>query len=476
MSTSRLSATLLESAGLGVDRARSLAARALAASDADETEVRVAARAGEYTRFAGERIHQPQDIAELSVDVRCVVHGRGRSWAARAGTGVPGGVEAAVARAAAGARALMAAGSPGGAHHVAQPGPGGELADDLLMRPGTAAFDVAARVTAAARAMAAARLRGGRAAGMFGRALTELAVATSAGVDRYAAATEATGSLTVSVDGGSSHWADLDRDAERLELAAAIARTVAEAVRHRRPAPLPPGRYDVVLGPLATGELLEGFGAFGFTGTSAADGVGAVATRRGQVVAAPEMTVVDDPGAPRGLPFGFDGEGTATSTVTLLDAGAVTDAVTDLATAATLGTGSTGHAHIAREESPAPVAANLHLRPGTGDLAGLIGEVDRGVYVQRFWYTRVVDPAATTLTGVSRDGCFLIENGRLTRPLAGARFTESVFGVLARTDGIGSAVLSQPLMNVWNGSVTAPAIRVRGFRFGAPATESGTER
>jgi predicted Zn-dependent protease len=104
------------------------------------------------------------------------------------------------------------------------------------------------------------------------------------------------------------------------------------------------------------------------------------------------------------------------------------------------------------------------MAPGTD--ADLLAGVERGLYVQRFWYLRVVDPETTVLTGGSRDACFLVEDGRLTRPVAPARFSESVFGALSRVDAVGPDVLAQPLMNVWNGSVSAPAVRVRGFRFG----------
>ena len=114
------------------------------------------------------------------------------------------------------------------------------------------------------------------------------------------------------------------------------------------------------------------------------------------------------------------------------------------------------------------------MAPGTSSVEELIGGVERGVYVQRLWYLRVVDPAATTLTGGSRDACFLIEDGRLTTPVRPARFTESVFGVLSRVDAIGSDVLAQPLANVWNGSVSAPAVRVRGFRFGSASSAGST--
>ena len=113
------------------------------------------------------------------------------------------------------------------------------------------------------------------------------------------------------------------------------------------------------------------------------------------------------------------------------------------------------------------------MTPGADSEAELIAGVERGLYIQRLWYNRLVDAEAGTVVGTSRDGCFLIEDGRLTARLAGGRFTESVLGALARTDGIGRRLISQPVPNVWNGCVTAPAIRVRGFRFGAPAGHRG---
>jgi predicted Zn-dependent protease len=97
----------------------------------------------------------------------------------------------------------------------------------------------------------------------------------------------------------------------------------------------------------------------------------------------------------------------------------------------------------------------------------LIAQVERGVYLQRFWYTRLVDRVAGTITGVTRDACFLIEDGRLTAPLDGMRFTESVLTVLAGVQAVGAEVKSQPVMNVWNGAVSAPPVRSAAFRLGA---------
>jgi predicted Zn-dependent protease len=107
--------------------------------------------------------------------------------------------------------------------------------------------------------------------------------------------------------------------------------------------------------------------------------------------------VADDPGAARGLPFPFDLEGTPSVRVPLLEGGRVGSAVTDLASAARSGLPPTGHAHIAREESPQPVPASITMAPGRD--TDLLGGVERGLYVQRFWYLRVVDPDTTVLAG-----------------------------------------------------------------------------
>ena len=82
-----------------------------------------------------------------------------------------------------------------------------------------------------------------------------------------------------------------------------------------------------------------------------------------------------------------------------------------------------------------------------------------------------MDRITGTITGVTRDACFLIEDGRLTTPLNGLRFTESVLGVLAGVEAIGADVRSQPIPNVWNGAISAPSVRAAAFRLGAAPIE-----
>jgi PmbA protein len=448
---------------------------ALRSTAADEFEISALARSGEYTRFAGQVIHQPQDIVEVQYLVRALVNGHPY----RVATSTAADLERAVAAAADGARTraklspetgqvtLADAGDAAGANGVAGH-PGEPLAP--YWYSDTEEYDVDARSALAKETMAAALAAGGEAAGMFGRAVTQQLVATSAGIRRQIAATEASGALTVTIDDGTAHWVDLSRSAGRLDVAGSVSRALAQARAGRGRVDLPAGRYPVVLGAEAVGELLGFLPDIGFSGTLAAAGIG-ITARAGQPLAASVVDVADDGGADVGLPIGFDIEGVTKRRVDFFRHGVVGQAVTDLATAAALGRPSTGHAHIAREQVPEPTAPNIVMFGGTGTEDDLIVQLERGVYLQRFWYTRLVDRITGTITGVTRDACFLIEDGRLTTPLNGMRFTESVLGVLAAVEAIGADVRSQPIPNVWNGSISAPSVRCAAFRLGAAPIE-----
>jgi predicted Zn-dependent protease len=290
---------------------------------------------------------------------------------------------------------------------------------------------------------------------------------------RATVATEATASLTASVADGSSHWIDVSRTFGRLDLEESVDACIRQAAASRGRAELPGGTYPVVLGAEAVADVLQFLPALGFTGDLAAAGIGLAATRAGEQVAPVGVDIADDALADVGLPIGFDMEGTAKRRVPFLDRGRIGSPVTDRAAAAALRTESTGHAHVAREQAPAPEAANIVMSPGADTETELIAAVERGVYLQRFWYTRLVDRTAGTFTGVTRDACFLIEDGRLTTPLEGIRFTESVLAILAGVEAIGGEIRSLPVMNVWNGATSAPPLRVAAFRLGAAPIDRG---
>ena len=222
----------------------------------------------------------------------------------------------------------------------------------------------ATRGALARSTMAAARAIGATAAGMYGRALTQQVVVNSRGVRRADLATEASGALTVAAGDGSARWVDFGRSADRLDVAGSAARAWTRRSVAGAATELTPGDYRVVLGPEATGELLQFLPALGFAGSLAADGLGLVANALASPwprSASPCSTTPAPMSACRSA---------ATSRASLgrpcrcWPSGVVGSAVTDLATAARLGTASNGHAHIAREEMPSPVAANIVMAAG----------------------------------------------------------------------------------------------------------------
>jgi|GEM_PF-4904412 predicted Zn-dependent protease len=418
----------------------------------------VTSRRGEYTRFAGQRIHQPQAIDE----VQLMANAFGPGGQARVATSRLQAARWAGAEAAELARTMRTSSAvppplapPAQVQGVTQ-----------TWHDSSRAFDAGTRGALAGLALAAAARVGAIANGMFSSVVTELAVANTAGLRRYVRATEVSLSILVRKGAGSGFRADLGRDARALGPELMIEEALRDALATENPQEVAAGTFDVVLGPLAVGDMLSFFHALGFSGDDLRNGSGAVARRRGEMVAAPEVCVRDDANDPTGLPIPFDFEGVDKARVAMLDRGRVADAVTDLATARALGVGSSGHAHIGREQAPGPIPANLIMEPGTASEADLIRGIERGVYISRFHYTRMIDPEKSSFTGVTRDASFRIQDGKLGEALKQSRFSEEVFGVLARVDGLGRNLVSQPLMNVWNGSASAPAIRVRGFHLG----------
>jgi len=184
----------------------------------------------------------------------------------------------------------------------------------------------------------------------------------------------------------------------------------------------------------------------------------------------PLISIWDDGRDPVGWPLPFDFEGLPRQRVDIVHDGVVGDAVYDRARAAKERKESTGHAlPAANPFNPWLTAARLgpiplHAFMGTGDstLEEMIAGTERGLYVTRFWYTRTVHPREAVITGMTRDGTFLIEHGELTTPVRNLRFTQSYVKALAGAEAIGR----EP-RRVWFGPgiLSAPALKLVAFNF-----------
>jgi predicted Zn-dependent protease len=195
----------------------------------------------------------------------------------------------------------------------------------------------------------------------------------------------------------------------------------------------------VVLEADAVGELLSWLGYLAHNGLAYAEGRSALCGRLGERVAAARINLSDSPRFARTLPRAFDAEGVSKAPLPLIQDGVAHRVVHDTRSAALCGTQSTGHAVLPGGGAVGPMPTNLvMIGGGAADEAELARPIERGVYVTRLWYTNPVREKETLLTGVTRDGTFLIEDGRITRPIEDMRLTDSVLGLLERCEDLGA--------------------------------------
>jgi predicted Zn-dependent protease len=261
----------------------------------------------------------------------------------------------------------------------------------------------------------------------------------------------------------SSRLGDIDAAALGA-MAAGRARRGAGAVE------LPAGIYEVVLEPRAVAYLLEFYSLYAFNGRAVNENRSFIAPGEAQLD--PAVTIWDDATDPRQIGAVFDSEGTPKRSTPLVRAGVVTSVCHDRRTAAAAGPGTstTGHAN-AGFESFGAVATNLFLGATDGDgrpPEALVSEVGRGLLISDLWYTRVLDPKTLVVTGLTRNGVFLIEHGEIGPAVANLRFTQSYALALSPGNvlGVGSnGQLQVAAGGARTGTMHAPSLRLAQWHF-----------
>jgi PmbA protein len=334
----------------------------------------------------------------------------------------------------------------------------------------TAQLDPAPGGEALAAVFGQASQAGVEAHGVWSAGEVEYGVATPEGAEADRTTDGFMKVVCIAPDGRSGFASGAAVASADLDAPTLSARAAAKAAATGEPAELAPGEYPVVFEPQAVGTLLELLGDTAFNGLAHVEGRGALSGRLGSQVAAPAVNLADSPRFAAGLPRAFDAEGTNKRPLPLIQDGVAHRVVHDVRSAALAGTESTGHALIPGGDAFGPHPTNLVLAGGGAlDPDELCAPVERGVYVTRLWYENVVRPKETLVTAVTRDGTFLIEDGRITRPLHDLRLTESL---LAMFSGVQALTSRQQLVSdgefygrrFASGSV-CPALRVAGARF-----------
>ena len=439
---------------VGPDEIRRAAEAALELQGVDDVEVVVMHEWGGITRFAKSEIHQSTSREDTDVRVRVV--SKGRVGVASTNDLSPGGAS----RAARSAKEMA---------EVVGPDPWWPGLAAAVDVPRVDRFhDSTAGSTPEERADAVAALIGKcapgfTAAGAFETQAMEIAVANTQGQFCWEPITQA--SMTTVISGGDSgsgfaetfagDVADIDPD-----VIGAVAND--KAVRSQKPVVLEPGTYVTVLEPAATSTLVGFLAWVGFGGRDYLEGRSCFSGKQGQQVAVPAVSIIDDALDPHTIGAPFDFEGVPRPRVELIRDGVFLEAVYDRRTGKEAGRDSTGHA-LPSPNPEGPFPLNLSMAPGDATLEQMIAATERGLLVTRFHYSNIVNPVESSITGMTRDGTFLIEHGEVVGPVMNFRFTQSILAALSDVSMIGSE--TELASEFFFSASRVPALKVDAFHF-----------
>ncbi|TMD82534.1 MAG: TldD/PmbA family protein [Chloroflexi bacterium] len=420
-------------------------------SPAQQTEVMLTEWDSALTRFANNGIHQ--NVAERNVNVRVRAVKDGKTGVAS----INQMNEAAAADVL--KRAVAIADLQPKSEVVPVPGP-------APVRPVEAWSDGTAAATPEERAdfVEAICVQAGRAGlkafGAFSTSAGQLAIANSLGVFHHQHSTQATVNSVVMGDAGSGYADRGAIDVSELDKNELASEVIDKAQRNQNARPVEPGDYEVILEEYAVAEMLEFMSFMGFSALAAQEERSFM--RLGEKITGQQVSIWDDGLDRTGLPAAFDFEGVPKQRVDLITRGVASGLVYDMQTATRAGRQSTGHG-LPAPNTEGPFAVNLFMQPGTTAKAELVSDIKRGIWVTRFWYVRIVHPKASIITGMTREGTFLIENGRITRPVKDLRFTQSILAALDGTVALSRTTKLQ--IGEYLGATRVPALRLKAFTF-----------
>lgn len=436
------------------ERAFSLLDRVVDHSPADETEASLTVFRSGLTRFASSRIHQ--NVAEEDAVLQVRVAYQGRVAGVRTNRLAAADLDATAARA-----VEIARQTPPDPDFPGLPAPAGpqplQADRDAAATAAATPTDRAQKVREFLEACGAASAAGALATGVHGVAITN-----SRGVRAHGRRTRADFVAVAQQEDGSAYVSVVDADLDRLDPAALGRRAAERARAAQHPGDLAPGSYLVILEPEAVGLMLAYLALTTFNGRAVSEGRSALATRLGTEIMAPHIQIWDDAADPRTLGLPFDAEGVPKRRLDLVRDGVAVGVAHDSRTARKAGVPSTAHA-LPHPNAFGPVPSHLIMAPGGATLDEMVASTERGVLVSRFHYVRVVHPVRTVITGMTRDGTFLIEGGRITRALRNLRFNHSMLDAFAAAEAVGSD--RQTLGADLGVTRYAPAMKVREFTF-----------
>lgn len=432
---------------LGKDEALKMAGRVIDASPGDMTEVLIRGGVSRLTRFSDNYIHQNVSDSGHSLTVK-VIFGK------KIGTASTNSLDEDAVKDAIEAATRVAELQKPNEDFEGIPGPE-PIPDVNTFFDSTYEFSPLDRAMGVKAITERAAAKGFKAAGAYSTGASELCIANSLGVRAYNRSTQAHLRTVVMSDTGSGYADALATDVKDID-PGLVARTAVEKCEaSQNPQVVPAGEYEVILEPRAVADLLSYLVRGGFSASAVREGRSFLAGRLGEKIFTDLFSFWDDGLDPRGFPMPFDLEGVPKEKVIMVDKGVAKGLLYDWKSAKKEGKRSTGHGGFG---GWGPMAANLFMAPGDSTVEEMIKNTKRGILVTRFHYTNMAHPMKVLVTGMTRDGTFLVEDGKVTKPVKNFRFTESALKVFGTMDMVGKELHR-------SGRSVVPAIHVPAFTF-----------
>jgi PmbA protein len=414
------------------------------------------------TRLANSIIHQNVHTDETSVDIR--VSRGDRIGVASTNLITPAGMLDCLMN----ALEIMKASEP--LEGFPGPAPKAQYKETDTFVESTAGWGPDERARVARDAIARGKGDGLTLAGAVETTVGEIAVANSLGVRAYQPLTSFACNF-VAMDGQkddppSGYAALTGRDVEKADFAGTYDRACRKAVLGRDPVEIEPGQYDVVLEAGAFCELIEWFNYIALSAKSVQDGMSPLADRFGQKITGDLVTLIDDAygSISAGLPFDF--EGVPRQKLLLIDHGVAKGVAHSRFTAAKEGIESTGHGFGAGAMPSDALPLNIRMQPGEHTLDEMVKMLDGGIQVTRFHYVNgLLDTRKAVMTGMTRDGAWLVEGGKIKHAIKNLRFTDSMLEAWKRIEAVEKECHSCAAWWSAIGAYDIPAVLIRKFTF-----------
>ncbi|MCK4223961.1 MAG: TldD/PmbA family protein [candidate division Zixibacteria bacterium] len=288
------------------------------------------------------------------------------------------------------------------------------------------------------------------------------AVVNSLGTKQFFEETKVHFSLTVSAGDTVSGWAQgYDRDVNKIDIESITRRATLKATLSENPIDLPPGKYTVILEEAAVASLLLFLGFLGFGAKTFLQGRSFMARNMGEKITSDKITIVEDPFHSVMNAMPFDYEGVPKKRVPLIENGMAKGVVYNSYYANKAGVKSTGHA-LPPNNTFGPYPKNMVMSPGDSSIEDMISSTEKGILITHFWYINYMNPMKTQVTGTTRDGTFLIEDGKIKSAVSNMRIGQSILEAFSNAEMMSKERKLCPQFGV---VMYVPAMKIKEFAF-----------